>query len=402
MLGFALMIALWVASGLYGRRLATSREALEQLGPVQAVVQGPFWLRRALIWTTVALPPRLLDPAAAAAAVAAPRSPEVASVDDVPADASSAVHPAVAGDLDADVAPAAFAPELDEPAAHIEPAGTFADATEPFVTGDPLGASADNAVVREPVAEPAAVAAEIFAPVEPAVASYDEPTQSFVTVPERAPVEPPVSDTRDRAEQDLLTSPHPAVDRPKRLPGRPMLGTVKTICPTCATKRAHSRQALCGSCGQINPWLAEKWKVEVAAPTHEHDGVEDAAIVASQDLESDLDAALPNRPKRGTVKTACPTCAKTTRHSREGACANCHQPNHLLQAHWGLVSSAIEIDDRPVDETPAITLTPVQPAVPAKLPSRLPRARCGGCGRRALPDLHGNCAFCKAALEDPR
>ncbi len=90
----------------------------------------------------------------------------------------------------------------------------------------------------------------------------------------------------------------PAADpgpAPKRLPGKPLFGSVKAPCPACGEKRPHGKSGVCAGCGLTNPWLAEKWKIKpakdasAAAPVQLPDEpvVEDAAVLSSAPSAAD-------------------------------------------------------------------------------------------------------------------
>lgn len=95
---------------------------------------------------------------------------------------------------------------------------------------------------------------------------------------------------------------------------------------------------------------------------------------------------LPQRPRAGWIKTVCPTCRKKTRHDREAVCRKCKRVNTWLSDRWQ------------VDQQQENTSMPAVGAIAPHENMTSGQVRCPSCSRRAVPDLHGRCAFCSYDL----
>ena len=500
-----LVLAWWLAGGFYAHKQAIARNLAEQPSLTSALLQGPFWVRRMLIWSTmpeqpqpeverpeergrVHLPnsPQVLNPLAAAAASGIgpqtipgqqPLAPQAAP-QAAPAFAPQAFKP--------EVGPSPLPAPKEAPAPVMQPAEAALPAalqlppqrpkrlpgkpyfgtvkslcpscgskqkfnkqavcascgiTSPWLA-EKWGLQAAPSPGASPAPAPAPLPVETAAPAPtpvPAPAPTPLPVETAAPAPVPAPTPLPV-ETAAPAPTPVpapaptpvpapapppgpapaplpveTAAPIPAVseasqveeatelppagsEKPKRLPGKPVIGNIKSQCPWCQKKRSYGKDAVCQECGRVNPWLAEKWgivKTPAAVPDFSSEVLNAARYTEQQEdqlVELDRDAEieafddLPDRPKRGNVTTVCPSCHKRTKHDRKGLCGQCSNPNQWLLKRWGEVPMA-----------EPLTVVPAQPQevpAPAVDPSL-----CGGCGRGRAVDLEGNCIFCGHVLE---
>ena len=500
-----LVLAWWLAGGFYAHKQAVARNLAEQPSLASALLQGPFWVRRMLIWSTmpeqpkpeverpeergrVHLPnsPQVLNPLAAAAAsgIGPQTVPGQQPLTPVPQPVAQAAPVLV---------PQAFNPETGlspTPAPQVAPAPMVAPG-EVFLPEDlqmppqrpkrlpgkpyfgsvkslcpacgskqkfdkqavcascgsvspwlaekwGLQADSDQAQAPQPIAaseQPQPLAAPealqapqpLGAPQPIAASEQPQPLAAPEALQAPQPLDAPQA-VKAEAPQPLaapealqapqpvkaeapqpIKAPEPQVEeakelppagakKPKRLPGKPIIGNIKSQCPWCQHKRSYGKDAACQECGQVNPWLAEKWGIaepEAAAPDFSAEVLsaaryqpqqEDQLVELDRDAEIEAFDDLTDRPKRGSVQTVCPTCHKRTKHNRKGECGQCSKPNQWLLKRWGEVPMA-----------EPLTVAPVQPQE-AQAPAVDP-SLCGGCGRGRAVDLEGNCIFCGHALE---
>jgi hypothetical protein len=247
--------------------------------------------------------------------------------------------------------------------------------------------AAPEVIQAAPEAAPPAVVEEAAEVIEAAPLAAAEPVQ--------------------HQEAELAFELPPAgAQKPKRVPGKPLFGIVKTLCPWCDSKEKYGKDAACQKCGRVNPWLVDKWGLETqqlqassASPAAASAGdveimqaarhrpqqeVELVALDPSKELEAFDD--LPARPRRGTVKTVCPSCRAKTIHDNNGRCKECGNDNDWLRKRWGLIEMSqpeVVVEIAPPAPAPATVVDP---------------SHCGGCGRDRASDLEGNCIFCGEKL----
>ena len=287
------------------------------------------------------------------------------------------------------VAPEPIPPASSIPLVAPEPVASASSA--PLVAPEPVSlAPSVPLVAPEPIApSPPVPPMESNAPL-----SAPQPVASEASQPEPIPV----------IEVEEATELPPAgSEMPRKLPGKPLLGTVKCLCPWCARKTKFDKEAVCSECDRVSPWLTEKWGIEKPLPLVKPvvDGISIEALqLAHQqpnqpveelveldpDYEIEAFDQLPDRPRRGKVQTVCPHCHQRTKHDKEGLCQQCQQPNDWLRKRWGLVAMDAEVEVA----APVI----IQQEKPVFDPNS-----CSGCGRQRATDLEGNCIFCGHTLE---
>jgi len=278
----ALLVALWLLSGFYGYITARSQQLPEQRGLLASVAGGMLWLRKVLIWSAVRerIPAITADAETGRAAATAKKMTGPVIGTFVPK-RNSAQTPAWE---DAPVALPDPADEQDEQQAeHPQPRLTLRHRHDeqhhigPYNVDELLPGQYDETAYDEtPTAE------------EPAAADGD-----FEAVQEDAPAKPR---KRSRRESKAKTPKPPKVKKPRgakapkkrkprRLPGKPLFGTVKAWCDICDAKRKYGKDAACRTCGTVNEALVAKWGIEPAQhatieePRQLPAGYEDAHII---------------------------------------------------------------------------------------------------------------------------
>jgi len=494
-----LVVIWWTGGGWYARRVALRMNLEEQPSLASALLQGPLWVRRMLIWSTLDKQPgaqsvpevsersRTMAPAATPGPMSAPASiasstEATAAPVNIPAPAGPAAEatlsPAVPQVFEAALLHAApqVSEQIPEPIEAAPPAAPQvtegdirlpANAAPPKrLPGKPLfgsiktlcpwceskekygkdaacqkcgrvnpwlvekwgletqpaiGVSATAAPAPAPImpesapapvaSQPiAAAAAEAPAAVEaaPSVGEAPAAVEEVAEVIEAAPeTAAEAAGPAQQQEAELAFELPPAgAQKPKRVPGKPLFGIVKTLCPWCESKEKYGKDAACQKCGRVNPWLVEKWGLESqqlqassaspaavsagdieimqAARHRPQQEVELVALDPSKELEAFDD--LPAKPRRGNVKTVCPSCRAKTSHDNNGRCKECGNDNDWLRKRWGLIEMSqpeVVVEIAPVAPGPAPVVDP---------------SHCGGCGRDRASDLEGNCIFCGEKL----
>ena len=503
-----LVVIWWTGGGWYARRVALRMNLEEQPSLASALLQGPLWVRRMLIWSTLDKQPgaqsvpevsersRTMAPAATPGPMSAPTSisasPEPPAPVNIPAPASDAVlNPPVPQVFEAALLHAApqvseqipesieaappTAPQVTEGDLHLPANATppkrlpgkplfgsiktlcpWCDSKEKYgkdaacqkcgrvnpwlvekwgldsqpaigvsEIAAPAPAPINNAaIVPESAPAPVAsqpiptVAAEAPAAVELAPSAVEAPeaiqeapaaaVEEAAEVIESAPkMATEAAEPAQQQEAELAFELPPAgAQKPKRVPGKPLFGIVKTLCPWCESKEKYGKDAACQKCGRVNPWLVEKWGLESqqlqassaslaavsagdieimqAARHRPQQEVELVALDPSKELEAFDD--LPAKPRRGTVKTVCPSCRAKTSHDNNGRCKECGNDNDWLRKRWGLIEMSqpeVVVEIAPPAPAPATVVDP---------------SHCGGCGRDRASDLEGNCIFCGEKL----
>lgn len=417
--------AWWILGGLYARRQAVLRNLQEQPGRIQAAIKGPIWVREMLIWST--LPPRDFNPERSTAEVSersrnvitGPATPAIKEVAgwEPPVDkglsGGGAAAPLTTEDI---VPPAPVSSEQSEPAILPEPALV----SEPVSLPEPV-------LSQDPALEPEVVAIPEPVLEQAANETIDSPV---VVPPKKLPKQPkkkgsvkalcPWCDKKRKYQADAVCSschnPNPwlvghwglgaapvqdavianvepqpveeavllvpaGAQKPKRLPGKPMLGTtLKSLCPWCNSQQKYKADAVCPSCHNQNPWLAEKWKLKIS-----HTSIDvpvPAQIGPGSDAVLPQPNILPVVANKEDIILPEPALTPSVPEADE-VIKDTILPEPVINSDI----PEPEIKPEPVAEAPKDVATPAPS-------SAQPSGNCSGCGRKAMPDLDDNCMFC--------
>lgn len=169
----------------------------------------------------------------------------------------------------------------------------------------------------------------------------------------------------------------PGVVKPAKIPKRPMIGAAKVLNPYTNSVTKHGRDGVCKETGKLNPWLAEKWKLDTT-----------------------------EKPTKGKkVKAQKPDKNKTTKE-KKGISFGKKRPVDLIPMP-DMPMPDPQSMAAPVDATwtPAPADMSAITPVPAPQWSEKPVGmglstliQCPSCQRRSAADLYGNCIFCKTSL----
>jgi len=207
--------------------------------------------------------------------------------------------------------------------------------------------------------------------------------------------------------------------KPKRLPGKPVWGsTIKAHCPWCHDKKAYQKDAVCTSCGNQNPWLAEKWKVksDIFASPASLEQPETQALLPMADMlvapPLAEDVPIPHIPAPSITETP-PVADSYPQAPIIADAASTQEIPEPVEVSPAIPEPTIEIPAipepaavSPVIPEPAIEIPAApEPAAASDVetneaPAPAMPSGCPGCGRNALPDLYGQCMFCGTKMGD--
>jgi len=272
----ALLVVLWLLSGFYGFITARSQQLPEQRGLLASVAGGMLWLRKVLIWSAV----RERIPAIAAetdtdrSAGAAKKMTGPVIGTFVPK-RNSAQTPAW------EDAPVALPDPADEDDERVEqPRLTLRHRHDEQHHSGPFDV---DELLSDQGAEPSHDST-------PAVEEHEVADIDVEPVQQEEPVKPRKRSRRSRKSKTPKVKKQRDANaakkrKPRRLPGKPLFGTVKAWCDACDAKRKYGKDAACRSCGTVNEALVAKWGIEPAQhatieePRQLPAGYEDAHII---------------------------------------------------------------------------------------------------------------------------
>lgn len=96
-----------------------------------------------------------------------------------------------------------------------------------------------------------------------------------------------------------------------KLPSRPLVGNVKTVCPNCRKKTKHNRQGICLNCKNRNSWLRERWDI-----LDEDENIDEIKEIDISVYDDKLEEIKQKESQK----------VKISNKALMAECSNCHKP----------------------------------------------------------------------------
>lgn len=408
-----ILLVLWAGSGLYAQRVV---QQAEQLTLTSALLQGPLWLHRALIWSTKEAP----------AAAVADASASLDSVGDGPASTAEDEQ----GDDQAGESGETAAREEKVPARPLfatvkTQCPQCREETKHDREGVCKSCGQPNNSLRQ-----AWGLATVDATEE---VSVEEATIVSSLPVEQAPEPERVKHEVVELDRERELEPFDA------LPDRPRFGKVKTVCPRCRERTKHDREAVCTACGERNEWLAKRWELAplgeqvryepvIASPTaSDHpdtgkssDEAQVELAAAGENLQPGRSPSPMEREAVGQGESLPDEADEDGQPAADSEALHVAEPVEVAE-DAGEVDIPLELaplahlDQREqVDAAfgaeaaeqheavaqPEAGEQPPSAADSLRIDPPVATGRCPTCSRRRLADYFGKCVFCGADLPE--